>query len=115
YNANLRALACPEQTIRDIIVADLNQHYADRARAIWDRPRLHDFWQKPSPQTSPNQEQKERLRALEHEKQSVMQQLIGVRFQSQELVNLLMMQPDGTRIDLAFLPNEKRETAYRAL
>src|SRR5439155_20591518 len=109
------ALACPEQTIRDIIVADLNQLYADRARTIWAGPRLRDFWQKPSPRISPNHEQTERLRALEQEKQSVMQQLLGVRVQEQELINLLMMQPDGTRIDLAFLPNEKREAAYRAL
>src|SRR6185369_8947283 len=39
YVANLRAVGCPEQIIRDIVVADMNQLYSARAQAIW-KPRV---------------------------------------------------------------------------
>ena len=32
YIANLRSIGCPEQTIRDIIIADVNALYAQSAR-----------------------------------------------------------------------------------
>ena len=33
YIANLRAIGCPEETIRDIIIADVNKLFASRKRA----------------------------------------------------------------------------------
>src|SRR5207245_2007694 len=57
YVTNLRAIGCPEQFVRDIIVADLNQLYAARARAVWAEPPIREFWQKSRPRIDPNQEQ----------------------------------------------------------
>src|SRR5882672_8764265 len=38
YISNLRAAGCPEQIIRDIILADVSQLYSKRTQAIWQRP-----------------------------------------------------------------------------
>src|SRR3989442_242628 len=34
YIANLRSVGCPEETIRDIIIADVNKLYASKWRAL---------------------------------------------------------------------------------
>ena len=43
YIANLRGIGCPEQTIRDIIIADVNQLYS-RKRAL--EPRRPANWKR---------------------------------------------------------------------
>jgi hypothetical protein len=45
YVMNLRAVGCPEETIRDIVAADIAGHYAPRAEAIW-KPQVRSYWQK---------------------------------------------------------------------
>lgn len=115
YVVNLRAVGCPEQTIQDIIVADLNQLYAARARAILGDQPIPEFWQKRRAGESASQNQIERLKALESKKQSVFEQVCGVRIHDQELFNTLLLVPDSGRANLAFLPEDKREAAYRAL
>src|SRR5687767_6195122 len=35
YIANLRAIGCPEETIRDIIIADVNKLYAGRIASLY--------------------------------------------------------------------------------
>lgn len=43
YVANLRAIGCPEQTLQDIILADVEQLYAERVRELVDT--VHgQFW-----------------------------------------------------------------------
>jgi hypothetical protein len=44
YVANLRAIGCPERTIRDLIVADVNELFAGRVRGIVD-PVQGRFWE----------------------------------------------------------------------
>ena len=39
YIANLRAIGCPEQTIRDIIIADVNKLYAARENPLKTKPK----------------------------------------------------------------------------
>jgi hypothetical protein len=115
YIANLRAVGCPEQTIRDIILADLNQVFAERAQAILPTPSTRDFWQKPAPRQRPDSNQVSQLRDLHEQKQSAIKQLLGIRLEGQESLNTLWIQPDSARTSLAFLPEEKRQAAYRAL
>lgn len=43
YAANLRAVGCPEKTVRDIIVADIGKIFAEQKRAINDRSQ-DPFW-----------------------------------------------------------------------
>src|SRR6185503_3455738 len=76
YVANLRAIGCPEQIIRDIIICDLNQLFAPRAQAIWKRS-VHEYWQR-NENTQPSPKESEQLYALEREKAAVFKELLGV-------------------------------------
>jgi hypothetical protein len=52
YIANLRTIGCPEQTIRDIIIADVNKLFEERAEQIGSLQDF-DYW-KPGVAKGPN-------------------------------------------------------------
>ena len=113
YIANLRAVGCPEQIIRDIIVADVNQLFAPRAAAIW-KPRVSEYWQKPRNEQA-NPDQRKQLMALSKDKAAVFQELLGFRPSEQALINTVFLQLYGNEQNLLFLPADKQETALRVL
>jgi hypothetical protein len=113
YVANLRAVGCPEQIIRDIIVADVNQLFAARAQAIW-KPRVAEYWQK-SVNQQPSPQQTEQFLALDKEKRAMFQEVLGIRPSQQELIDTLYLQVHGSEEQLLFLPADKREAALQAL
>jgi hypothetical protein len=113
YVANLRAVGCPEQIIRDIIVADMNQLFSARAQAIW-KPRVTEYWQKPV-NDRPGPQQMEQLGTLDKEKRAAFQDLLGVRPSQQELIDTLYLQVHGSEQQLLFLPADKRKAALQAL
>jgi len=113
YIANLRAVGCPEQVIRDIICADLNQVFAPRAMAIW-KPRVTEYWQKyRDERLSPDQTKQ--LMAVGKDKEAVLQDLLGVRVSGQELIDVLHLQLHGSEEELLFLPADRRAAALQAL
>jgi hypothetical protein len=115
YIANLRAIGCPEQVIRDIIITDLNQVFSSRAKQIWWPPK-REYWRKRSNvQSEPSPDQFKRLKALEKEKQAVVKELLGIRVHDQEYVDLLFHQGRGIDQQLAYLPADKREAAGKVL
>jgi RNA polymerase sigma factor (sigma-70 family) len=113
YIANLRAIGCPEQTIRDLIIADLNQLFASRMQAIWTPPaRL--YWKKPrDAKASPDQ--LKQLAALEQEKGRITKELLGISINSLEMFDLAFLQLLEFGPELLFLPADKREAARQAL
>src|SRR5207247_2614407 len=44
YIANLRSIGCPEETIRDIITADVNKLFAQRRRELASGGKKFEFW-----------------------------------------------------------------------
>ena len=44
YIANLRAGGCPEKTIRDIIIADVNDMFCQRARSLSGTTNRFEYW-----------------------------------------------------------------------
>lgn len=81
YIAGLRTIGCPEETIRDIIIADLNKLYAQKARAL--NPALKDyrFWQPdPSFDDPRAREYQRQLNQLEQEKREMVRALLGVDY-----------------------------------
>jgi len=52
YIANLRNIGCPEQTIRDIIVADVHSLYSPRFRALKQTRSAFEIWAKESARTA---------------------------------------------------------------
>jgi hypothetical protein len=113
YIANLRAVGCPEQIIRDIVITDLNQLFGPRRQAIL-KSRGREYWHKSeNQQASPTQTKQ--LVELGKETVAIFQELLGVRLREQELIDTVYLQLYGSEQELLFLPAEKREAALEAL
>jgi hypothetical protein len=75
YIQNLRAIGCPEATIRDIIVADVNALYAHR-RATEIVSADHEWWRS-EPDIDAVQKASEKLKSLESERRALLTRLLG--------------------------------------
>jgi hypothetical protein len=75
YVANLRAIGCPETTLRDIIEADLDRHYAIlRGRLTLDA----GFWACGKTRSAAERRRDQKLNALDAEKTALLVHLLGV-------------------------------------
>lgn len=113
YIANLRAVGCPEATIRDLIAADLGALYAPRAGAIRS-PRKREYWQKYQ-RDQPSPDQMKQLQSLAREQGAVFHELLGGRYTQQDRIDTLFLQLHGSEQQLLFLPDDKRAAALEAL
>ncbi|HEX5221889.1 MAG TPA: LysM domain-containing protein [Verrucomicrobiae bacterium] len=86
YIKNLREIACPEQTIRDIIIADVNALYA-RRRAL-EVVTPDQQWWRAEPDTNVTQEASAKIRQLEQERRELLATLLGVSWEGGDLVSL---------------------------
>ena len=92
---NLRDIACPEQTIRDIIIADVNALYA-RRRAVEVLTPEQQWWRAapdPAVQAAANLD----LRKLDDERRTLLTRLLGPGWDSGDQISL----PRPTRAGLA--------------
>jgi hypothetical protein len=80
YIANLRAIGCPEETVRDIIVAEVNKLYAQKRKALWPETKADEYWKKdPSRSVLATETDREaKSRALEKEKSELLKSLLGI-------------------------------------
>ncbi len=107
YIANLRAVNCPEETIRDIITGDVNKFYAKRIRGL--RPE-YKYWQtRQDFSSAKNYELQRQIRAIEKEKSALLVELLGVD-PNQELKNE-RRSFDYWERTVQFLPEDKRDAA----
>jgi hypothetical protein len=72
---NLRAIACPEQTIRDIVTSQVNRLYARRRVTEVNFPNYQ--WWKSSPDQGLVEAAEEKLRGLEAERRELLTGLLG--------------------------------------
>ncbi len=80
FIANLRRIGCPENTIRDIIVADVNQLYARRrATEVVTAPQQ---WWKSDPDPAVSQAALAQIRALDAERRALLTKLLGPNWES---------------------------------
>lgn len=110
YVANLRAIGCPEQTIRDIIIADVNALFARRrANEVWTP--LQEWWRaEPDPQRVAEAEAK--LQALETERRALLTSLLGPDWETGDQLNLPRPGQPGLTLDgplLGPLPTEIKQ------
>ena len=75
YIANLRDIDCPEPTIRDIIVSEINQLYARRRAA--EVPSTSRQWWRAEPDPEVVQTAMDKLRALDEERIELLTKLLG--------------------------------------
>ena len=72
YLANLRAIDCPEKTIRDIIVADVNDLFASKSASL-TKTNQYQYWRKEP--VSRSDEQVKQLQDLYAQKREVLKAL----------------------------------------
>jgi RNA polymerase sigma factor (sigma-70 family) len=75
YIANLRAVGCPEQTIRDIIITDLDRTYGKRIASIWG-PAPASYWK--AHDYLDGVKQHLEGRKIEEEKRAAIRELLGI-------------------------------------
>jgi hypothetical protein len=109
YIARLREIGCPEQTIRDIIIADLDKLFAPRTQALKGRRAEVNYWHPEEEELANNIDHRElarQERLIEKDKRLALQELLGVDLIRERLKQ--QGQEDYYERRLSFLPEEKR-------
>jgi hypothetical protein len=84
YIANLRRIGCPEKTIRDIIVAEVNDLFAERMAREIVLPEQK--WWLPEPDMDALESGMDQARTLDLEKNALLTQLLGPGWDAQRPV-----------------------------
>jgi len=119
YILKLRAVNCPEVTVQDLIIGEVNRRFATRINAPWQDPAVagqNDYWKpfqrKPDPEKSKKQRALFKLRtAAEKEKTALLVELFGFDVEKERLKQE-GYDPDNNwnyaTGDLSYLPEAKR-------
>lgn len=83
YIDNLRSIGCPEETIRDIIVADLNSHFARKQRE--ELAGLDMQWWRSSPDAQRLEERQAIVDRIEAERRTLLENLLGPNWDASAL------------------------------
>lgn len=116
YIQRLRAIGCPEQTIRDIVIADLDKLLSPRLQSIYGRRKELKYWHPEEEELANNQNHQDWTRkekAIDREKREVIKELLGF-----DLIRERMKQKgqeDYYERRLSFLPDEKRDQLRQIL
>lgn len=111
YIANLRSIGCPEETIRDIIVADVNKLFESRRKTLMGPAKKFEYW-KPGAMMGAafDPERTEKERALNKEKRALLTELLGTA--PDEKPDLLAGAASQIETMFDFLPAEKRSKVF---
>jgi hypothetical protein len=110
YIANLRAIGCPEETVRDIIIADINKLYASKIAALYPAPKDIKFWRvQNSVARNEERERDKKRHELDQEKHALIKELLGIDYDA-ELARL-SGRPTDDEMRYGFLSPEKQEQA----
>jgi hypothetical protein len=115
YIANLRAIGCPEETIRDIINADVNKLYDEKKKLARGAPKKFEYWKAGNPLAGlmGDPESLQKMRALEEEKNAVLRAL-GIE---PDPMSQMLAAAGGNPMDTMFdfLPEAKRTTLMQTM
>ncbi len=105
YIANLRSIGCPEETIRDIIIADVNKLYEQKKKALKGGGKRFEYWKTGNPMIGGmDTGLLQKIRALDEEKNAVLRDL-GITLDTKtEMAQAL--NPFDAMMD--FLPEAKK-------
>jgi len=124
FISNMRSIGVPEETIRDIIIAEINKIYAAKVNALYPPPSTFEFWKAstdrggrggrgggpggPGGRVVPTSREIEaQVRALDTEKRDVIKELLGISMET--AMKKWNGRPSDEDYRLAFLTAEKRE------
>ncbi|HEY6167178.1 MAG TPA: hypothetical protein VI454_04005 [Verrucomicrobiae bacterium] len=113
YIANLRGIECPEQTIRDIITADVDKLFAPRFAALREPEKENKWWKQNYAWGRARDKEKEKqYKALSDERDALLKELLAIDPKKErDKDNWWAEQRDQ---QLSFLPEDKRELARAA-
>jgi LysM repeat protein len=97
YIANLRDIGCPEQTIRDVIIADVNALFARRRATELVTPEQQ--WWRTAPDTNVVLAASAKARSLEDERRALLGRLLGPNWEGGDLANLPRPSRQGVALD----------------
>jgi hypothetical protein len=109
YIANLRAVGCPETTLRDIIVTDVMRLYAARRGKFFQNGHPFKYWEtdeKRKLKETQIEERDAQLALIDKELPAVLRELLGINYE-RELDKYFVDAGEEDR-RLAFLPDDKR-------
>jgi LysM repeat protein len=110
YIANLRSIGCPEQTVRDIIIADVNALYAKRRATEILTPQQEWWRSEPDPEVIKLAAKK--LVALDNERRGLLTKLLGPDWEGGDLTGLPRPSRPTVELDgpvLGALPPEAKQ------
>jgi hypothetical protein len=108
YIANMRAAKVPEETIRDIIIADVNKLYAQKIAALRPSPADFKFWKTYDREAREAERQRrQKERELLAEKRALIKELLGVDLETELARQTGEVDRDAFRY--GFLSPEKQE------
>lgn len=111
YIANLRDIGCPEQTIRDIIIADVNALFARRQAT--EITTTEQQWWRSTPDPDVAAAAARKVRELDQERRALLAQLLGADWESRDLANLPRPSRPTVALDgpvLGGLPDKVKES-----
>jgi hypothetical protein len=108
FIANLRAVGCPERTIKDIILTDVMRLYAQRRGQFYHNGRDFVYWETDDKRKlkQPQIEERDRqLAAIDKELPAVLRELLGINYERE--VDKYFVDADEDDQRLAFLSQDK--------
>jgi len=123
FVARLRAVNCPEETIKDLVLAELNRRFSKQQRSLWSEQSNQDYWKPYQHKFDPAEQKKNRdrskqMQAMQKEKTALIVELFGVDVEKQRMkeegydTENMGWNPAG---NLSFLPEAKREAVQKYL
>jgi len=109
YIANLRAIGCPEVTLKDIIMTDVMRLYAQRRGQYEQNGREFKFWETDEKRTLKQNQLEERekqLALINKELPAVLRELLGINYDREMRKYFVDTDEDNRR--LSFLSEDKR-------
>jgi hypothetical protein len=108
YIANLRAIGCPEKTIKEIVTADVKDLFAARRAAI-TRTNHYEYWR--ATPVNRSEEQRQQLQELSIQQSEVLKAL-GIELSAADLFAFHYGGVIATEreLQLEFLPKPKRQS-----
>jgi len=116
YIARLRSIGCPEQTIRDIIISDLDKVLAPRVQSASGHRKNLKYWQSEEEELANDWDPREiadKMQKIDRDKREIIQELVGV-----DLVRERLKQKgieDYYERRLSFLGDEKQTQVRQIL
>ncbi len=113
YIENLRAIGCPESTIKDIILTDILKLYSAKRGQFYHNGREFKFWEtdeKRKLNARQLEEREKQLAAIDKEIPAVLRDLLGINYERE--LNKYFVDTDEEERRLSFLPEDKRNQVF---